>query len=520
MTRSFLLFLLALSTALAGCVHYSGKPYSVPAGPWQPPASDGQLYAELAHDQPELVPDEKLARVAKLLAKRASRDGGEHLNQDVTRRLLWLEGVIDPDPATYSGPLNELSLPRGLRQAVVRDMAMFQYNRVGLGRVPRMYGGELVVVVATRECVHLDAPVPQEASRDAFVRLSGELIAPLRHPLLVITTPSGKVYRRTFSTEREFDHRFVFREQGVFQVELVGSDPVRGPKVAANFPIYVESSPENPWSGWRLKKPSSAPTQEVEKTLLEWINRDRQAAGFDPLVSNEAVATVARAHSVEMVTDKYFAHVSLRHGTPTDRLRRAGIDFARSAENISKHNSVEATHEGLMGSPGHRGAILMEDANQIGIGAAYDARGWLMITEDFILVADPIDQLTDAKLLFKSIFQLRARSGRQPFVLDPTLTSIAEAVTAHAADRTDEELVQDLRQGLSSAQLPYARTHVQVGRLVRVRDLAKLTPMSRQDLGAIGFAVTKQSKTILPNGAVRIVIAYGSGEQVGGTPTN
>ena len=119
----------------------------------------------------------------------------------------------------------------------------------------------------------------------------------------------------------------------------------------------------------------------VESFVHAKINERRAAHGLEPLEWDGTVASVARAHSVDMARRDYFAHRNPDGQAPADRFQDVG-DYCRGyGENIAKtwldrrvsrsggdgivrHRTAEGLATGLvnqwMNSTPHRQAILEE----------------------------------------------------------------------------------------------------------------------------------------------------------------
>jgi uncharacterized protein YkwD/uncharacterized membrane protein required for colicin V production len=125
------------------------------------------------------------------------------------------------------------------------------------------------------------------------------------------------------------------------------------------------------------------PDPEAEQSMLELVNAERAREGLSPLVFDDELRDVGRAHSLEMFQEGYFAHISPNTGSPFDRMRRAGIRFVIAGENLAYAPNVQIAHEGLMNSPGHRANILRPEFGTVGIGVIRsDFRG-SMFTQVF-----------------------------------------------------------------------------------------------------------------------------------------
>jgi uncharacterized protein YkwD len=133
----------------------------------------------------------------------------------------------------------------------------------------------------------------------------------------------------------------------------------------------------------------------LEKQTLELINRDRLAPEFfsetrgrvRPLLWDDRLAVVARAHSEEMVRNGYFGHDAVNGASPEERISSAGILWTRLGENIASCQSITQAESTFMDEPkferNHRWNILNPDYTRLGVGIAKGSDGMLHITEDF-----------------------------------------------------------------------------------------------------------------------------------------
>ena len=129
--------------------------------------------------------------------------------------------------------------------------------------------------------------------------------------------------------------------------------------------------------------PDSANIDQVERTVLCLVNRERSSRGLQSLRSSEKLAQAALGHSQDMVRRGYFSHQSPGGTTMTDRIRAAGwFSGARSyafAENLAWGTGSLATPQNIvkswMKSPGHRRNILNGRYAELGVGIALGAPG-------------------------------------------------------------------------------------------------------------------------------------------------
>src|SRR6185503_3612976 len=103
--------------------------------------------------------------------------------------------------------------------------------------------------------------------------------------------------------------------KGRQQVEITASD-VSGSTVLANFPLWCASEPP---ASLAIESSNDeiavVDAKDAEQRLLALLNRDRTAAGLPPLLWDDRVAAVSRAHSDEMQRTKIVAHVSPTTGS-------------------------------------------------------------------------------------------------------------------------------------------------------------------------------------------------------------
>lgn len=107
----------------------------------------------------------------------------------------------------------------------------------------------------------------------------------------------------------------------------------------------------------------------AEVKMFNLVNAERAKTGAKPLIWRENLATVARAHSIDMFARGYFSHYSPEGKDVGDRLVGAGIPYTYAGENLALAPNIDRAHTGLMNSPGHKRNILDPAFGHIGIGA-------------------------------------------------------------------------------------------------------------------------------------------------------
>jgi hypothetical protein len=136
--------------------------------------------------------------------------------------------------------------------------------------------------------------------------------------------------------------------------------------------------------------PRSPRPSAEDKLLLDATNRERSAAGLQPLKWDEALATAARQHAQVMVSQNLLLHQCLDEPPLDQRAAEAGARFSMIAENIAVGPDPETIHSGWMRSPGHRKNILNAGVSAVGI-ATMRGSGGLFAVQDF---SRPVEALS------------------------------------------------------------------------------------------------------------------------------
>jgi uncharacterized protein YkwD len=130
---------------------------------------------------------------------------------------------------------------------------------------------------------------------------------------------------------------------------------------------------------------------DLERAVLDAVNRHREANGLPKLAWSEAAAEVARAHSRDMAAGR----VGFGHDGFDERRRTLQEELGRSkvAENVWQQSSpggsvVEAALGRWLASPPHRANI--DGAYRLsGVGAGRGADWSLYLTQIFVETAAP-----------------------------------------------------------------------------------------------------------------------------------
>lgn len=121
-----------------------------------------------------------------------------------------------------------------------------------------------------------------------------------------------------------------------------------------------------------------------EEQMIQLVNQARAQAGLQALIVDSALTQTARLKSQDMVNLNYFAHQSPTYGSPFDMMSQFGITFQSAGENIACNQTVDAAHQALMNSQGHRDNILNVSFTHIGIGIVNGGQCGQMYTQQFV----------------------------------------------------------------------------------------------------------------------------------------
>jgi uncharacterized protein YkwD len=137
-------------------------------------------------------------------------------------------------------------------------------------------------------------------------------------------------------------------------------------------PARAQAPAACPAASLALGAAPPAAVAEAVSCLVAGIRADHRLA---PLARSSALEAAAHRHGTDMVTRRYFAHVSPSGGTLDKRARRVGYltgpcwilgeDLGWAPPSLA---SAQAVVDAWMESPSHRAVILDPRFRQIGVG--------------------------------------------------------------------------------------------------------------------------------------------------------
>ena len=134
----------------------------------------------------------------------------------------------------------------------------------------------------------------------------------------------------------------------------------------------------------------------IEGAIIEALDEQRHVYGLDPLQENDTIASVARAHSQDMVEQSYVGHESPEGEDPMDRSTVVTDDCSLYGETIATtylsvgENPTAVAEEVVdewMDSPDHADTILEVDQSggwdRAGVGVVLEEDGSVTVTANF-----------------------------------------------------------------------------------------------------------------------------------------
>ncbi len=396
-----------------------------------------------------LQPDPRLARLAQWIYDHL---GPEPAFPSQSELELLTRHLGLPEPLPHLLMTSAHDAPRLYTVVTARLAKVFnlgEYTHIG-GSAERIRGGVVVLIALSRRHLTM-APVPRSLPGPVRLPVEGRLAPGFLRPELAQTLPDGGTRLLPLGPGPDFSAAADLGSAGRHRLEIMAEGP-RGPQVIVNFPVFVgvaaDDAVETPEGPRRALKPDQA-----QARLVDLVNRDRAAAGLEPLLFDPELSAAALGHSENMRRENFVAHLSPTTGGPEERLIRAGIVTDLAAENIGRGSDPGEIHKGFMDSPGHRAAILLPGVTHVGIGVSAAKRGETadyIVTELFIRRIPPLGN--DARaLLAGEIFASRELDGLPQLREDPGLSELAgEAVRSFLDEPqlSQDEVMGRLRQRL------------------------------------------------------------------------
>ena len=207
--------------------------------------------------------------------------------------------------------------------------------------------------------------------------INGLITAAIVSALLLAVPLSERLSERTRESA-------IANRLAVYAERLEGQlRPVFGEAIARSLNLLTIHPDSNERVSLPFTVENTRPRPDLEKQMLDLVNRERQKAGLNPLAPDPELTEVARRHSADMFARGYFAHDTPEGLTPFDRMRAGGVRFITAGENLALAPTISVAHTGLMNSPGHRANILRREFGRVGIGVMDGGMRGLMVSQEF-----------------------------------------------------------------------------------------------------------------------------------------
>lgn len=366
----------------------AGSPEPAAATPASPSAAPGSPAPAVSASKEALTalcgaPDAALAEVAAEAARRQV-DGATLLGADELAFQLRAAGEPHVWPRAWSisgQALDEEDLPRRLL-SWVNPWATLGTRRCGVARVTAADGNKIVAAVAVDALADM-APLPTSARVGQWLTLDGVMLVPASGAKVVLLGPrgaprsvlaslSGSHFRATFSVD----------QPGAWLVQVLAT-VATGPRPVLEAMVFAGASPPSRFvSSAAPGEAESRVAKGDDDAMWRMINAARDSERLPPLVRDEALDKLARAHSEEMRKVRMVGH-DVGGGDPAVRLKAAGLHARVAGENVATASSLENAHRALWASPSHRGNLLFDRYTRVGVAVVRGSDGMVWVTEMF-----------------------------------------------------------------------------------------------------------------------------------------
>lgn len=456
-----------------------------------------------------LAGDGRLALLSAWLAERMG-SGATLPPLEVTRFFAWHLGLAEQTPqVVLIGVPDAASTASAVADVVGGYLRRQPYHAYGAAVVDRQGLGIVVVALAARPFTMEDFP---RAYADAGSRtLRGRLADGYTDPVIELRGPDGSTERLAASSGPTFEVALPLQSTGPYEVRLWATG-ASGASVLARFPVYVGVDPPTRVRVGADEPVGVATTAEaVGSDLLTRLNAARAEQGVPTLTVLNDLASVARAHSVDMVEHDFISHTSPTTGSPADRLRAASLSSGLLLENLGRGPDSAAVHASLLASPQHRANMLNRDVTHVGIGVAPRTEGgqttWV-VTEVFIRMTRAIDTLRAPDILLAEINRARAARHAPAAQLDSNLSSAA-AAAAQAyfddASQSQQDVMDDATASVRRFAIAYRRVGGVMAVVTSLDEAATLEPTFDPSVGFLGVGVAQGTRADIPPNSIVVV---------------
>ncbi|MEO6777420.1 MAG: CAP domain-containing protein [Kofleriaceae bacterium] len=461
---------------------------------------------------PAPAPDARLFRACAELAQIVPEEGV--VDYSLIEFALQRNGIVEPAPhllvvwgdVDSPAPIVEQLKPR-LAELLTDGLT----TRVGIGAVKRKPDGTGAIVFALQGSGVTTAPIPRSLPAGGSVQLDAIVDIRYHEPEVFVTHDDGLTERLALVQGHSGAFKSTVtcaKHTGRQQVEIAASD-ASGSTVLANFPVFCGTDPPLALTVEPTRDDGGViDPAEASQRLFALLNRDRKAAGLQPLIWDDRVAKVAQGHSEEMRRTKIVAHVSPTTGSAADRVRAAGIRTAVVLENVARAYGVGEAHAGLMNSPGHRANLMSVAATHVGmavvLGDDVSGRRELFVTQVFIRIPPKVDAARAAAVVERQLDTVRAVR------INPKLAATAQQFAdGLAAGKSRDSLWPAARHELDALGNKYARVGSVITAVSELDSIVGKELVGDYKPDDVGIGIAQGSHPEIGEGAIWIVILMG-----------
>ncbi|HET6745500.1 MAG TPA: Ig-like domain-containing protein [Candidatus Limnocylindria bacterium] len=232
-------------------------------------------------------------------------------------------------------------------------------------------------VLAKKVTIRFSQPMSRRVTADALTVVDVETRTRIR----------GTAHWNEEGTQLQFSFRDPLPRGRMIEVSLSkAARDIDGNRISVRWTFETKAPPvraaTTTTTGGAPSPVSGPPAPaDLQEFALWQINQSRAQYGFAPLRLDAAIGAVASAHALDQLKYGYFSHTGRDGSRVSDRLRRAGISFSSSGENMCYYNGIglramlEWCHSTFMSEPypgyaNHIGNILSPRYTRVGIGIA------------------------------------------------------------------------------------------------------------------------------------------------------
>jgi uncharacterized protein YkwD len=341
--------------------------------------------------------------------------------------------------------------------------------RYGVGVTAVEDGARTRMMVALVERAIELEPIPVALPAKGELELKGKLLGKRHEPRIERVDPDGQWTRLPAVVGNDGSVRADIRcdaGNGAYQVEVL-ADGKLGPEVVANFKVFCGvDRPSEIRFGYERLGPKVT-TADVVRGNFDLLNAEREARGLSILAWDDRAATVAKAHSEDMLANDFVGHVSQRTGDAGARFERAGITGIVVRENVARGYGPKGIHESLMNSPGHRANLLAADVTHVGIGVVFgepestaaNAPRPVFLTQNFYSKPGADVPAKPSSALRDRVDEQRVAAGLGRLKWNQVMNQIAQRRADGAAGLGPDMSDEDLREQLAGLGLASLEQH-------------------------------------------------------------